>query len=1081
MRRTIETTLIVLILAAAAWAQTVSVAQIRGTVKDVSGAALPGAEIKVTQIETGLVRNVLSDETGTFTLPNLPIGPYKLEVSLPGFSTYVQTGIVLQVNSNPTIPVVLQIGAVSQTIEVAADAAMVETQNNSVGQVIDQRRIVELPLNGRQATQLILLSGAAVTSAGGGIITNKNYPSAVAISVAGGQGNTTTFLLDGGFSNDVLTNVSLPLPFPDALQEFKVETSAVPARYGIHPGATVNAVTKTGSNELHGSMFEFVRNSALNARNPFALKSDGLKRNQFGGALGGPIVKQRVFFFGGYQGTLVRTVPTDALALVPTAAMRAGDFTAAASPLCNGGRQITLGDPFVNNQISPALFSKPAVNLLKYVPVSSDPCGQIRYGISNNYNEHQFIGRADYQRSDKHAMFARYFAAKYYHPPAFDGTNILQTNAPGMGLDNLVQTVVLADTYTFSPNFISSFRASVARSRILRFHSDKTPTYTDLGVNIFSGYTGGSRSFFNLGTITNGFGGPDFPGYFNTTAVQISEDIDIIRGRHQITFGANVIPQQLNALGPFLMNGQFGFNGQRVGQNRVGLADFMLGLPSSFRQANGQIMYERQTYLGAYVQDSWRAGPRLSINAGLRWEPFFPSTSKQNIRSHFETAGFQEGRKSKVFARAPAGILFPGDDGFPGRGSTFGKVAQLAPRVGLVLDPKADGKQTIRASYGMFYDQPIMWYNNAYPQNPPFGMDTTIPNPVSFVDPWQGYPGGNPFPTPTPLPNDITFPQFGNFVNTPLHADSMYMQQWNLSYQKQIRNDWLASISYIGNKTTHLWLGRDINPAVYIPGQSTTSNINNRRRLFLLNPTEGRFYSGIIETDTGANANYNGMLASIQKRFSHGMSWNSNFTLAKCLNDGEANQNIANVYPDPNDRRSNRGPCSADRRRILNNSLLIESPAAGSGALRSISRNWQFSTIFTMQSGSPLTITSGSDNALTGAPGQRPIQIADARISNPTINRWFNTAAFIPNPLGVWGGIGRGTLRGPVNWNLDVALSRRFQFGEGQRIELRAESFNLLNRFRPNDPNTALNNTNFGKITSAQDPRIMQFAAKYVF
>jgi hypothetical protein len=518
MRRIIELTLFVLTLTNVALAQTVSVAQIRGNVKDPSGAALPGAEVKVTQTDTALIRNVLSDETGTFTLPNLPIGPYKLEVRLPGFSTYVQTGIVLQVNSNPTIPVVLQIGAVSETVEVAADAAMVETQNNSVGQIIDQRRIVELPLNGRQATQLILLSGAAVPSAGGGIITNKNYPSAVAISVAGGQGNTTTFLLDGGFSNDVLSNVSLPLPFPDALQEFKVETSAVPARYGIHPGATVNAVTKNGSNDFHGTVFEFVRNSAFNARNPFALTSDGLKRNQFGGALGGPILKRRMFFFGGYQGTLVRTVPTDALAFVPTAAMRSGDFTAAASPVCNGGRQITLTTPFVDNQVSPALFSKPAVNLLKYVPVSNDPCGQIRYGISNNYNEHQFVGRTDYQPSAKHAVFARYFAAKYYHPPAFDGTNILQTNAPGMGLDNLVQTVVLADTYTLSPNFISSFRASVARSRILRFHSNQTPTYTDLGVNIFSGYTGGGRNFFNLGTITNGFGGPDFPGYFNTTS-----------------------------------------------------------------------------------------------------------------------------------------------------------------------------------------------------------------------------------------------------------------------------------------------------------------------------------------------------------------------------------------------------------------------------------------------------------------------------------------------------------------------------------------------------------------------------------
>ncbi|PYS47944.1 MAG: hypothetical protein DMG13_26625 [Acidobacteria bacterium] len=640
---------------------------------------------------------------------------------------------------------------------------------------------------------------------------------------------------------------------------------------------------------------------------------------------------------------------------------------------------------------------------------------------------------------------------------------------------------MLADTYTLTPQFISSLRISFGRSRILRFHSDKTPTFSDLGVNIVSGYTGKGRQFFNLGNITNGFRGPDFPGYFNTNTFQFSEDLDVIRGSHQITFGANWIPAQLNALGPFLMNGQFNFNGQRIGQNRIGLADFMVGLPSSFRQANGQVMYERSHYIGLYVQDSWRVSPKFSVNAGLRWEPFIPGTHTQNIRSHFEESWFREGRQSKVFTQAPAGLLFVGDEGFPGRGNTYRKLAQFAPRVGLVFDPRGNGQQTIRAAYGMFFDQPIMWYNNAYPQNPPFGMDITIQNPSAFDDPWRGYPGGNPFPTPVPLPQNIAFPQFGNFVNTPLHADPMYVQQWNLTYQKQIGANWLFSASYLGNKTTHLWLGLDVNSATYIPGESTTGNTNLRRRLYLMNQAQGQYYSSIIETDDGANANYNGGLFSVQKRFSSRMSWNSNFTLAKCLNDGEVNQNIANTYPDPYDRTTNRGPCNADRRRILNNSVLLESVPIGSDVLSQVTRNWQLSTILTMQSGAPLTVTSGPDNALNGNPGQRPIQVADPKISNPTIDRWFNTAAFIPNPPGLWGAIGRGTLRGPMTWNLDIALSRRLQLGENKRIELRAEAFNVLNKFRPNDPNSTLNNVNFGRITSAQDPRIMQFALKYLF
>ena len=582
--------------------------------------------------------------------------------------------------------------------------------------------------------------------------------------------------------------------------------------------------------------------------------------------------------------------------------------------------------------------------------------------------------------------------------------------------------------------------------------------------------------------MTNGFAIPStLTGYFATNSFQLTQDFDLVRGHHEISFGANWIRLQHNGLGPVIMNGRFGFNGSRVGGNRIGLADFMLGLPNSFQQGNGQVVYERAHYVGFYIQDSWRVIPKLMINAGLRWEPFFPSHSKLDIASHFEESWFLDGRTSKVFANAPPGVIFPGDDGFPGRTNTFEKKFQLAPRLGLVIDPKGDGRQSIRAGCGIFYDYPEMWLNSHFPLNPPWGSSITVLNPSSFADPWRGYPGGNPFPTPVPLPKNVAFPLFGSYVNLPLHIQPMYTQQWNLSYQRQFGQNWLVSASYLGNKTTHLWLGTDINHAIYIPGQSTTGNTNQRRHLYLLNPTQGQYYADILQIDDGANANYNAMLVSVQKRFSGGLTWTSNFTWSKCLNDGEVNADITSTYPDVTSRAINRGLCGLDHRLIFNNSLLVESPGIGSGAVRKVTGGWELSAILTARTGDQLTVTSGADFALTGIAGQRPIQVADPKLDHPTLDRWFNTSAFVPNPPGLWAGIRPGTVRGPRLFNLDLGLSRRFQFSEQRRIEFRVEAFNALNRLQAGDPNTVLNSTTFGKITSAGDPRILQFGLKYVF
>ena len=441
-----------------AYGQAISTSQINGTVRDASGLAVPDAEVRATQTDTGQARKTISGADGGYVLANLPIGPYQLEVSKQGFTKYLQSGIVLQVGSNPTVDVTLKVGAVTEQVQVEANAALVETRSAGVGSVIDNQRVLELPLNGRQVTELIFLSGMATMANGAGLNSGvRNFPT-VDISVAGGLTNGLSYRLDGATHNDPYNNLNLPLPFPDAMQEFKVETSALPAQYGHHSAAAVNAVTKYGTNEFHGDLFEFIRNGAVNARYTFATAVDALKRNQFGGTLGGPIVKNKLFFFIGEQSTLLRTAPSTNIAFVPTPQMLAGDFTAITSPQCNtAGKQVTLLPPFSNNQISPALFSPVSLKILQWpgFPTSSNLCGQIQFGRSTRSNQYDSLARTDYQKSEKQSLYFRYLNAHLDQPSDFDPKNLLAASTAALNFQT--QSGVLGDTYLIGPDMVSTF------------------------------------------------------------------------------------------------------------------------------------------------------------------------------------------------------------------------------------------------------------------------------------------------------------------------------------------------------------------------------------------------------------------------------------------------------------------------------------------------------------------------------------------------------------------------------------------------------------------------------------------------
>jgi hypothetical protein len=724
--------------------QAVASAQIHGVVTDPSGAVVSGAAIKATQTDTGQVRTAVSATDGSYVFPNLPVGPHSLEVVSQSFRNYLQSGIVLQVGNNVQVNVALQVGALAQEVEVAADAAMVETQGTAISEVIDQRRIIDLPLNGRQATDLILLSGSASTPPNATRVAEgaagHDYISAAGVAVSGGQVNGNNFLLDGGDHNDSHSNVNLPFPFPDALREFSVQTNGVSARYGLHPGAVVNVVTKSGTNQLHGDLFEFVRNGDLNARNFFAPTQDTLRRNQFGGTVGGPIRKDKLFLFSGFQATRVRTAPPQSIGFVPTQQVIAGDFSAIESANCQSNNKPVMlinpsgAAPFPNNQIPVSLFSAPSVALLKFIPVSGNPCGRLVYSMPNPNGENQYVGRADWLLNARTTIFGRYYIADYANPGVFTD-NILTTTRSG--LNDRAQSVVVAVESVLRPTLFNSIHATFSRLMTNRTPPAGMPSPVSLGVNMFNS----TPHYIDL-SVTNSFamgGGSNAPSYFGRNQYQLADDLDMIRGRNHLVFGGEAIVLQMNSVNVTFGNGEFAFNGSLTNGP---IADFLLGRLSSMLDSNTSILALRQRYYGLYFQDELRVNKILTLHAGLRWEPSLPEHEAAGRGQHFSLPAFIAGQKTSTYLNAPPGLLYHGDPGIPAayaNGSDLG----FAPRFGFAWDPTGNGKQSVRASYGIFFETPHSYTDKDFAAAPPWASTITLTAPPGgFADPFWASPEG---------------------------------------------------------------------------------------------------------------------------------------------------------------------------------------------------------------------------------------------------------------------------------------------------------------------------------------------------
>jgi hypothetical protein len=1110
--------------------------QISGTVTDASGAVVAGASITATQTDTGVTRSATSDANGVYALLSLPLGPYRMEVKKEGFTTFVQTGIVLQVGSAATVNPALKVGAVAQSVQVEATAPLTDTTTTGVGQVVNSQSVVDLPLNGRQVTQLITLAGAAntVQSGFGGapsvgnLVSSKNYPNEALVSVGGGMLNGTTYLMDGGTFNDPFNNLNLPTPFPDAIQEFNVQTSALPAQYGEHTAGAINIATKSGTNQFHGDAFEFVRNSDFNAKDFFSVSaknpnglSDGLKRNQFGGTIGGPIKKNKVFFFLGYQGTLIRQQPPSNTAVLPTASELAGNFNNYISNCFAGRTPPTLNSSYYTGNVLNYAVPADVLAFASHFPVGPEPCGTTTFQIIANQNEHMGIGRVDYQINSKQTLFVRYFGTHSLVPSSYTGNELTVVNA---GTDDLVNSLVAGHTYLVSANMLNSFHFTYNTDGITKF---QVPIVNPADVGVQGMYISAApfNHFSNI-NITGDFqsaGGFATPGLVNTKTWQLADDYSWTKGAHQIQFGANFIRPSQTSTFCVYCNGLFTFSGALTGDP---MADFAAGALASMVQLNISHDNENWRYLGIYAQDSWKINPRLTLNYGLRWEPYFGGSFPLQQVTHFNMNDFLNNVHSAQFPNAPAGTLYPGDPGFnTGSRPNYTRWNNFAPRIGVAWDPTGGGKTLIRASFGILYDMPetLFFYN--YAGEPLWGSSVAIIPPAgvadTFANPWSYYPTGtNIFPT---VQNSTTaYPFYSSYETAPLHVHNAYMEQWNLTIQRQIGAAWLLKASYLGNDLVHLWTIKETNPGVYITPAAdgscvvntvtynpcdSTRNTNQRRVLSQLNPAQGQYYGGYPQLDDGGTGSYNALLLSAEHRFSNHFSMLANYTWSHCISDLWTQAINAPEYTDPSNRRFDRGNCaSVDIHHSFNLSAVLQSPHFSSRLLQWIAGDWQLAPIFSAHTGSYFTVTMGgpySDVAGTGIAAQRPSLNAGAspycapkRVSpyfTTAGNCWIDPNAFAPPAAGSLGNEGLNNLEGPGYFDVDFALSRRFPITERQSIEIRWETFNVENRVNFVNPGTAGisavgttntvfgSGTTFGMISSDVAPRIMQFALKYMF
>ncbi|HVG21506.1 MAG TPA: TonB-dependent receptor [Blastocatellia bacterium] len=1110
-----------------------SAGKILGTVTDQQGSVIAGAKVTVTNTDTHVSNDTLTDKDGNFQILSLPIGNYQVAVEHQGFKRAISDIYKLQINQSLRIDPKLEVGSVTETVEVSAGAAVVETVSATLGQSITSRPLVNLPLNGRNVLQLALLQpGVSENNPGDG--------GAGGFNIAGGRADSVTFLLDGGVNNNLLNNGVVYNPNPDTVAEFRILTSNYTAEYGRNAGGIISVVTKSGTNSFHGSVFEFLRNDAFNANSFFnnlnGIPKEVLKRNQFGFTVGGPITipkvvngKDRFFFFAGYQGQRQVKTDTSGPVTVFTPAELNGDFS-----LSNVTR--TGPDPNVVSFLSENPFFQPnpalaargiidpsrinpvAQNYIKAGLLPTSATGELVSQGSSKNDADELTLKFDIVPTENDRFAVTLGGARNPQLTAFVGSNV--GGFPNLSTANRYFANI-AYTKTFSPTLLNEFRFTTQRRNQLQAKPGlDLPTASDLGVGTTpDNPTGPPKLGFASGMVI-GFSTQGPTTLIDNTFIY-SDTVSWVRGKHNWKFGATFAPYQNNTVFDFFVNGEFFFDGPPdlggIGSSND-FADFLFGLPDEYLQFGEAPSDIRSKSTYAFVQDEWHVRRNLVLTLGLRYEYSQP---KRDTRGRAFSLAL--GQQSTVFKNAPLGLLFPGDQAAP-KGANFADKNDWAPRFGFAWDPRGDGKTSIRGGVGVFYDilkgEDNLQFNG---QAPFFGFADLFFDPLSgnpsgpvdyFSDPFGATGIPNSFPSRPPSP-DIDFAAsgftpFGGggvfFVDP--HLRTPYTYQYNLSIQRQIVKNMIVEASYVGSSSHKLTALVDANPFI----------LGTTHRIFNTQPGNDDFsFSYLLEFRNVANANYNSLQLSLQKQLSNTFMGTTYFTLAYTLAhsiDTASGFRNRNSGVPSYDTKLFRADSDFDVRQRLTFSGGWDLPFDrlwSSGPSRLLG-GWSLYPIVTWRTGFPLDVFAGFSASRTavGPSGAGDRQNVHANIvgsqittfdpKNPQIfrgrtgNYFFNPANFtstgfpttaevLANPgVRTYGTLPRNAFRGPGRTNFDLALAKTTPLiGDKLRMEFRAEAFNVLNHTQFANPNTTITSGQFGQITTTSDPRIMQFAVRFTF
>lgn len=1043
-------------------------ATIYGTVTDSTGAVVPGAQVTATHIETNVSRATNTDNDGRYSLPFLPVGTYRLEATAAGFRKFEQSGIVLEVNRQARLDAVLQLGALTETISVTGDAPLVETGNTALGLTVNNEDIVNLPLVNRDVYSLLdLTAGVDMTGEA-----TDNFGAPMRVTLVNGSPNSgagsVNYSLDGGSNASGLRNTGNSAPSPDAVREFRVLTNSFSAEYGRFAGGVVDVVTKSGNNQFHGSAFEFFRNERLNANRwlpgQSALQKDPLKRNQFGGTLGGPIRRDHTFFFASYSGLRQEQSIFKNDATPPTEPERAGVVSSGSAP-----RDPLSGDPFPTRTIPLSRFDPVAVRLLKdYLPLPNLDRGLYEVQQTRPLDTNELQLKLDHVLTSAHQLTGSYFLTKGEDVVGLMG-NIKWTDRHFRWTQ---QNFNAGDTWIVSPSRVNLLRLTYVRNfggRVnlpaislgdlgSRYQIQGTPSLPQIQVS----------GRFNLNSA--------IPGpVAGSNLYQMRDTLSITTGRHSVRLGGEV--QLEKVIHDTLLNnyGTFSFNSNNPRGSGNALADFLLGLPNTMNQDAPITKIDNGWYFGLFFQDDFQVNRRLTLNLGLRYDlqPSYTDTHNRKLT-------FVPGAQSQVVPSALPGLLFPGDPGVS-RGVAPTDWNNLMPRVGLAWDPFGDRKTAIRASFGVFSGSMSANESNAAADGQPFTTRQQFNNVKSISDPYGNQPGGvSPFPY-SYTPSQPRFVAPSNVHGFSLDFRLPYTYQMNFSLQRQFARDISVTAAYVNTLAHKLPLDVDVNYPVPTP-TATTQNVNARR------PYLPNIMADAGMTKSILNSAYHGLQLTAEKRASRNFSVKGFYTFGKGLDTVNSQRSTRQTPQNFNNIRADRARTENDRTHnaVISGIWRIDYFRHAPPALRAVAGGWSLSAIASMRSGQPLTLTSGNDRNVDGNGGDRADLVGNPfldpnRPRNQVVEKWFEPTAFAQPKQLTDGNAARNLLDSPGRKNVELGIFRDFRLTEGKRLQFRCDMSNGLNLVNLSSPGTGQNSSTFAAIRQAQPMRQVQLGLRFVY